>query len=280
MKYNERLIYTSNSGSIEISYFSPYTPRTFYEGLGNSIVSAKNNTQDGESYLSSSLNNRTLSIEGFFKLNKYNVLERKLRHVCNPKLPGILSYTDGVITRTIDVHLEAMPRVKRNGRIGEFYIDLIAYDPFWKDGEKLEELAVLIEMGHFPLVIPPSGFIFGAKKAVKDIAIENIGDVAAGFRIVFRAKDGLRNPYLKNEDTGKQIKLSCELSANDIVEIRNYPYEKSIALNGKRDFSILNRTITKFFELEPGLNKISYGADENAGALDVAIYYKPLYLGV
>ena len=88
----------------------------------------------------------------------------------------------------------------------------------------------------------------------------------------------MKNPYLEMD--GKKIKLSCELAANDIVEIENEPYAKNIVVNGVKDFSVLNRSVTSWFELLPGENQISYGADENAGALDVAVYYKPQYLGV
>lgn len=278
MKYNERLIYKNSSGQIEISYFSPYLPTNFSETLGNEITTAKNNLQDGESFLSSSLGNRMIAIEGVFQLNKYNVLERQLRKIFNPKLTGTLTFSDGQIERHIDVKLEALPNIKRQQGIAQFYIDLVAHNPFWSDAEIAEELAVLTPMAHFPLVIPTSGFLFGIKRAAENIIIDNIGDVSAGFRVVFKAKGGVKNPYLEMD--GKKIKLSCELAANDIVEIENEPYAKNIVVNGVKDFSVLNRSVTSWFELLPGENQISYGADENAGALDVAVYYKPQYLGV
>jgi len=279
VKKNERLIYENGGKKLEISYFSPYLPTSFSESLGNEITTAKNNLQDGESFLSSSLGNRTISIEGVFQLNQYNVLERQLRKVFNPRSSGVLTFSDGQIERHIDVRLESLPTIKRQPGMAQFYIDLVAHNPFWSDAERAEELAVLLPMAHFPLVIPKTGFVFGVKRAAKNIVVDNIGDVSAGFRIIFRAKGGVKNPYLETEN-GQKIKLACELAANDLVEIQNEPYVKSILLNGKKDFSILNRAVTDWFVLEPGENHIGYGADENAGALDVAIYYKPQYLGV
>lgn len=280
MKKNERLIYTNDNGNkLEISWFSSFTPLSFADDLDNEMTTSKNNLQDGETYISSSLESRQIKIDGFFQLDTSRELERQLRKVFNPKLSGKLVFDDGEKERYINVRAVALPEITRKQRYAGFSIDLIAHDPFWREQERTEYIALLTAQLHFPLVIPKKrGIIFGLKRSILETEINNIGDVAAGFRVVFKAKGTVVNPCIVNSYTGERIKLNYTMGKGDTIEVINEPSRKLIYINGVKDFSKLDRLATTFFALEVGKNLIGYQADENVVNLDVIVYYSPLYL--
>lgn len=168
MKSTEKLVYKNSNGEIvEFSYFSPFTPLEFSEALDSEITSVKNNLQDGETFVSETLEPRIITIDGFFQLSPTNnVLERRLRKVFNPKLSGTLTFHALDFVREIDVRPEALPSIKKEGRRGIFSIELIAHNPFWRETERMEFLALLTPQLHFPLVMPEGGMLFGIRSFV------------------------------------------------------------------------------------------------------------------
>ncbi len=280
MKNSERLIYqNSNQEKLEISYFSIYVPTSFEDDLDNDVTKSKNNMQDGETFISSSLGSRSLQISGFFALEHSNQLERRLKRVFNPKLSGKLIFQDIDSERYINVQVDSLPDIKRGKRMATFTINLTAYDPFWREQERTEYIALLSAQLHFPLVIPQNvGFVWGLKRSILETEVQNIGDSACGFRVVFKAKGSVINPAVKNSYTGEQIRILYEMEKGDTIEVINELNRKLIYINGKKDFSKLDRLGTTFFQLDPGKNLLGYAADENVVNLDVIVYYSPLYL--
>ncbi len=280
MKSTERLVYENSNGEkVEFSYFSPYTPLEFSEDLDSDIVTVKNHRQDGETYVSDSLEPREIFIDGFFQLSQSNnVLERRLRKVFNPKLPGVLTFHALDFSRQIDVVPESMPSIQKEGRRGIFSIELVAHNPFWREAERMEFLALLSPLLRFPLVIPQGGMMFGIRSSILQTEFDNVGDVETGFRVVFRARGTVINPEVKNVLTGERLRILYEMEKDDVIEVLSYPGKRQVLINGEKSFQYLDRLNSTFFNLAVGKNVMGYQADENTINLDVIVYYSPAYL--
>lgn len=281
MKATEKLIYTNANGeSVELSFFSVYTVTKYTDyDLENEMTTTKTNLQDGETVTGSALSPRSISVEGYYKLTESNQLERQLKRVMNPKLPGTLVYRDTEVERYIDVMLEAVPEIQRKPGRAEFSLDFIAHNPYWREWEKTEYIALLTPELRFPFIVPQrKGVIFGKRKPFLETEVVNVGDAETGFRVVFKAKGPVKNPSVIHKETGEQIKILVNMERGDTVEVKNHPYDKQIYLNGDKAFRLLDRRNSQFFTLHVGRNLIGYQADLNTVNLDVIIYYYPLYL--
>jgi len=282
LKTTEKLIYRNeNNQEVEISYFSPYIPVSVDETLGNSIVASKQIGKDGMNYASSTLDSRDIRVKGSIIIrHNIDTLERRLRSVFNPKLSGKLIFRTETTEKVIDVKAEEVINFKRSKGISNFTIDLVAHNPYWREVDRTEYLALLSGRLSFPLVINQGvGMMFGLRQSILETEIENVGDVASGFRVVFKAKGIVRNPEIENKLTGEKIKILVDMAKGDIIEIINTPSRKMVNINGVKSFKNLDRLNSSFFELEVGKNLIGYNAEENAINLDVILYYSPLYLG-
>lgn len=280
MKKTEKLIYQNSNGeSIEFSHFSPYFPLDFKEDLDSEMITTKSYKQDGETFSRDSLDPREITIDGFFQLSRTNnILERKLKRVFNPKSSGTLTFQALDFVREIDVRPVSMPEIDKTGHRGIFSIDLVAHDPFWREAERMEFLALLTPALFFPLVIPPWGTIFGLQSSALQTEFENPGDLETGFRVVFKARGTVINPWVTNVPTGETIKILYEMAKDDVIEVISQPGRKQVLINGVKSFQHLDRLNSSFFSLTPGKNIMGYQADENTINLDVIVYYSPAYL--
>ena len=278
----EYFIYQNELGQkIELSLFSPYIFQNITESLSNDIVSTKQVGQDGERAESWTMGKRVITIQGSIVVrNFYEELERNLLKILNPKLKGKLICNRERTKKEIPVILDELPTIKRRGGTAEFTIDLQAYDPYWREVEKTEYLALLTKRLAFPLVIPQNvGVLFGLRKSILETEVENIGDVATGFRVIFKAKGEAENVEVSNKLTGEKIKVLALMEKGDIVEIINHPTRKMVLFNGQKAFRLLDVENSSFFSLEVGKNLLGYHAERNAVNLDVLLIYNPLYLG-
>lgn len=279
----ERIIYRNElNQEIEFSYFSPYILLDFDDSLKNNVVSTKRVGGDGYFYAGSNLDTRDLLIRSTVLMRDgWRHALRKLQQTLNPKLRGKLIYINELYQKEIMVVLEELPRIKymSNARV-EISIDLQAFDSFWTEAERTEYLAFLTAKFHFPVIIPKAtGMIFGIRKSILETEIENIGDVATGFRVIFKAKGHVRNVEVENKLTGEKLKVLVNMVKGDLVEIINMPGNKMIRVNGVKSFKSLDIDNSTFFDLQVGKNLIGYNAELNAVNLDVILYYQPLYLG-
>ena len=278
----ERFIYQNEMGnSIEFSIFSPYIYTKITENVSNSIVSTKHTNRDGESFESSALDTREINLQGSIVVNGYEeALEQNFVRILNPKLRSKLICKKDLEQKEIDVELESLPTIKRNGGTIDFNISFLGLNPYWKGIDKIEHLALLKKKFTFPIVIPKNkGIIFGIKKSILETEVENIGDVSTGFRVVFRARGEVQNIEVSNKFTNEKIKVNVSMQKGDTVEVINYVNRKMVLFNGQKAFSKLDVQNSTFFDLLPGKNLLGYNAEKNAVNLDVIVYYSPLYLG-
>ena len=282
MKSTDKIIYVNElNQQVELSFFSVYFLKDLKEKVDNELVDMKAIGRDGYVYNSSTLSARQITLIGHIKLVKnIESLERRLRNIFNPKLSGRLIYRNRELEKVIDVRVESIVEFNRAKGVSAFTIDLIAHNPFWREQEKVEYLALLSGRLLFPLVIPKTtGIMFGLRQSILETEIENIGDVESGFRVLFKAKGIVKNPEIENKLSGEKIKVLVDMHKDDVVEVVNLPFKKMVYVNGEKSFKSLDRLHSSFFNLEVGRNLIGYHAEMNAINLDVILYYSPFYLG-
>lgn len=280
----ERLIYRNALGQeIEFSLFSPYILRTIREATKNNLVTTTNSSMDGHLYESSTLDIRDIKVKATIVNTSDDVrrrLTRNLLTIINPKQEGTLIYRTDEDEKEIRVRLDEIPDPVRNKGTTDIDLDFVALNPYWQNKDKTEYLAFLTPKFHFPLVIPINkGIVFGLRRSILETPVQNIGDVPAGFRVVFKAKGYVKNPEIEHKYTGEKLKVLVEMQKGDILDIINTTQRKMVFFNGEKAFKYLDRNNADFFVLEVGQNLIGYGAEVNAVNMDVIMYYSPLFLG-
>lgn len=281
------LTYTNTDGeSITLKQSRPYF-LTKIDGTGNirqTINTFKAPDQDGAFYISSTLDMRNITLEGTVIADTPDEAYELRKHFLNifsPKLRGTLLYRERQIACVVE---EAGFTVSTRHRIPNFFVSLLCPSPFFETPDEVrQELASWIPMFEFELEIPETGMEFGMRQPSQIITVSNIGDVACGCEIVFRALGTVTNPELLNIDTGEYIRLLTTMNAGD--EIRVYTHfagKRVVRVEGSTEtnaFSLLD-TGSTFFQLAAGQNILRYDASVNMELLEVSLYYRPQFLGV
>ena len=103
-------------------------------------------------------------------------------------------------------------------------------------------------------------------------------------RIEFKSLATVVNPSLFDVYTRKYIKIKRTLNAGDKLVVNTNFGNKRVEMirsNGVRQnvfyYIDLNST---FLQLAPGDNLFRYDAEQGLDNLEMALYYKPLYIGV
>ena len=240
--------------------------------------------QDGEFYISSTLDMRNITLEG-------NVLaesiedsfeqRKRLLKVFTPKLRGTLIYRNRQISCIVE---EAGFSVSNVGRAPAFFISLLCPSPFFEALTEIRaELASWQDNFHFPLEIIPPGIELGIRQPSQIITLENEGDVPCGCEIVFKALGTVSHPELLSLDTGEYIKIN-EVMENEeeIHAFTHFAGKRVTRIAGTAEtpaFPLLDVGST-FLQLDTGINTLRYDAEENMDLLEVSIYYRPQFLGV
>jgi len=240
--------------------------------------------QDGAFYISSTLDMRNITLEGTVSASTpdkaYEHRKRFLR-IFTPKMQGTLIYRGRQITCVVE---EAGFTSSTRERAPNFFVSLLCPSPFFETLEEVRaELAMWTPLFRFPLEIPEGGMEFGSRQPSQIITVDNIGDVACGCVIIFRALGTVEAPELLNMDTGEYVRLNVTMSAGE--EIRVYTH-----FAGKRVARVIGQTESNafseldigstFLQLEAGRNLLRYDADVNMDLLEVSVYYRPRFLGV
>ena len=135
----------------------------------------------------------------------------------------------------------------------------------------------------FPLEIPSVGLEFGTRQPSQIITVDNIGDVACGCHIIFRALGSVTNPELMSLDTGDVLRLNTIMESGEELHVFTHFAGKRVTrVLGSVEsnaFSLLD-TSSVFLQLEPRRNLLRYNAAENMELLEVTILYRPKFLGV
>ena len=154
-------------------------------------------------------------------------------------------------------------------------------DVFFNDMNDFgENIAGVVPMIIFPnLWYIGDDFVTDYRLFESAAALENRGDVPIGIKLRVTAANGtILNPVIYLSDS-VYFRVFQRMNTNDVLEISTVRREKYVRLNGE---NILNRTdmSSTFFEIEPGVHKIYYDAEDGMENMNVFLYRRPQYLGV
>lgn len=240
--------------------------------------------QDGSTFIDAVLGPRYLDVEGMiWSVRPDEVMDRrqKLVRVLNPKLgPGRLRLEIGGTVREIDAIVESSPVFPDRGAapIQRFAVSFVCPDPAWRDPkEEIWTLAGFVGGFSFPLSFPLS---FGMVGQTLDIINRGDLDTPVFIRII----GPLRNPVLENKTTGERITITRELAAGEVLEINTAFGQKSVTIidaagNRSNGFHYVAPD-SVFWQMVPGVNRISYAATEETPASAVTLSFYHRFAGV
>lgn len=249
--------------------------------------------QMGEYVTGTSLETRDIAITGWVIADDPDVMdERKkfLNRFVNPQHKLILTYNGYKLEVLPDTSIKySKNKSENNDVLCKFMINGFCPDPlFMLEVDNKIAAANTIPKFHFPLIMskepdPPGGIIFGVRQPSLIVAIDNVGAVEVGMRIVFKALGSLANPSLTNVSTQKFFKVNKAMQAGEEIEVVTVIGSKRITgkLNGVESNYFKYRDLdSEWLQLLTGTNLFRYDADQNVSNLEVYIYYNPRYLEV
>lgn len=291
----ERLYYTNAQGqTIELSVQSDFHVNVSRDVDGMNDVNCKVTTattmgQDGERFLSSTMEARDIEITGHLRattLARQMELRRQLGHALSPKGRGTLTYVCGELKRQIDCYAEKCPSYTP-GRWPKFIIQLRCPSPLWRETNE-REVPVVTWTGS--MVFDEEGGLelgetweIGARSAERIVTVENTGDVPGGMAVVFIAQGAVVNPYLTNAQTQETIRLNTTMQAGDqIVVTTGYGQKEAVLERAGERTSIFRLLAAEsvFLQLETGENLLAFGAQSGEDNLNVTVRHTNEYVGV
>lgn len=285
----ERVVCISNTGySIEISQGFPYFLENIigvHEVSGN-VATVKSAFGVGTKYVGTSIEDRAISITGFFKSrNEKRVPQRDtLYKVFSLGQKGTLYYYEDDQSFKIDYYVK---NIKTNNKFAydSFQIDLLCPSPYFTDlNETVVSLATWNKLFKFPLEIPEGqGIMFGEKSQNTLATIINNSNIEIGMRIIFNADNTVKNPKVTNVITGEELVLDTTLDRGDQIEVSTYINDKNIYV--LRDGSKIRKNNllkfgSKFLQIHQGTNTFKFDADSGAENLSINFYYYNNYEAV
>lgn len=220
----------------------------------------------------------TLNINGAIEENRI-ALYRYFR----VKHPIRIFYKNDSLSVYIDGYIDTFEN-DLFGKLQQPQISIICPDPYWKaDSETGVVFDIITPLFAFPFAIPAEGIAFSEISSTP-LTYFNAGNVATGGIITLNAMaDGIKNPTFYNRTNGTYFGMTQTLQSGDTITINTQAGEKSVTLTrGGIKTSIVNtRTAgSSWVQFEPGMNEISYGADEGSTALRVSLTVVQKYEGV
>lgn len=286
----ERLVFTNSLGeSIVLEQGKPFLLQSL-QGTGSvegNIHMEKAPLQDGETYISTLIDTRYLSIEvAIFADTQGELHQRKseLVRVLNPKLDkGVIRYEYDGIVKEIEAVVDSSPIFPSgddNRGIGfqRTSFTVICPSPFWTDTYfESEEMADWVGGLTFPLSIPTSFAERGKRRT-----LINDGDVSTAVEIIFYGQ--CENPTIENLTTDEFIKVNKLVSKDEKLIINTYFGNKSVEIENSQGvrtnaFNYIDLN-SKFFQLSSGENLIQYSADSGEDETKVLLKWKNRYLSI
>lgn len=185
-------------------------------------------------------------------------------------------YIDGVV-ETIDIDYYTIKQFVT--------ISILCQDPFFRDANShIEDINKVVNLFEFPFSIEKKGIEFGTYEDVKEISLENSGDISTGMQIEIHATGTVRNPIITNVVDKTYFKLNYTLNAGDILCISTYKGRKKVEVfkNGKYE-NVFNNIAegSTWLKLAVGTNIYMYDADaDDEKYMIVKFIYQNLYRGV
>ena len=247
-------------------------------GTDIDVSTSQSFQQIGESVENSSVLGLTREIYGVI-MNNEKTTQEKLFKVFSAFSSGRLyigdRYCDFVTSKTPYISRE------KSGRL-TFMTALFCPYPFWLD-EKLSEFVFggITPAFSFPVIY--DNHRYSTRKPLEATNCHNKGNVKQTMEIEFSTFASSSGFGLRDDTTGKFIKVNEEISGEDKVIIRQENGELKIEL--KKDgvkSNIIGKLADKstLFELQTGDNVLTPFAEEGIENLNVYVKFNPAYTGV
>lgn len=195
-----------------------------------------------------------------------------------------LRYKNGTRNVYIDGMVEQMP-IDFFEKKQFVTISILCPDPFFRDANShTENINKVTNLFEFPFAIAEEGIEFGTYENVKEIFLENKGDIPTGMQIEIHATGTVRNPIITNVVDKSFFKLNYALNAGDVVYISTYRGKKTVKVFKGGKYENIFNTIAEgstWLQLSVGTSVYMYDADaDDEKYMTVKFIYQNLYRGV
>ena len=237
---------------------------------------------DGSRFNSARLGERnvviTLNINGEIEENRI-----ELYRYFRVKHPIRVHYKNEHLDVFIDGYIETFEN-NLFGMLQQPQISILCPDPYWKSTSDTDvDFDIVTDLFEFPFSIESTGIAFSELSSTP-LTYFNAGNVATGAVITFTAlANGIVNPTFYNRTNGTYFGLTLTMQSGDTITINTQQGSKGAWLlrGGVKTGIVNDRSAgSVWLVFEPGENEISYGADEGAGSLRVALQTVQKFEGV
>lgn len=272
--------YVNGVGILITKFIPGEVPATFNK--------VKGMNQYGSSLSFVSIEEREVLIDGIILGSDrvdVEMLKRSVDDILNPLDTLIIKYTEGDIKKEIEGNIASTPsysgsyKTNNNSSLA-FSATFECFNPFWVDQDDSTLNVETWEGGfEFEFELPSDGIEF-ARKGANNIEIINYGNVEAPIEVYF--KGPALNPSI-TLDGDKFIKINKEVKETETLYIKTAFGDKAVQVikdNIKEQAYNYIDIDSKFFNLKPGKNLISYATEGDFLPQSVIIKYKSHYLSI
>lgn len=251
---------------------------------GATINTSEMALYDGAKYISSKVGMRSINIAVAINYSaEHNRIA--LYKVVRTKQPIIVRYQNGTRDIFIQGYVESF-EIDYFANKQTATISILCPEPFFKAAEEMiSDINLILGAFHFPFAIEETAPIpFSYYGEITEINIENVGDIACGFRIEINITGTVTNPRIYNRVTTEFFGLDYVFQAGDAVYINTERGSKEVQLLRSGEYINIFNYITKgstWLQLEAGDNVLTYDtADDSTNSMQVRFIHHPLYEGV
>lgn len=246
------------------------------------INTAVNANFDGSTFKSARLENRniviTLAVNGAIEANRI-----ALYKFVKVKDAITLFFTNA----TRDVYIKGYVENMQIGIFAEkqiVQISVICPNPYFANvNENHEDFSNIVGLFEFPFSIEEAGISFSEIVVDSEVNVQNLGDVATGMIIEFKAIGAVGDPAIYNTGTAKFMKINDTMADGDVIQINTNKGEKGVLkISDGTVTNILNKldASSTWLELEPVDNIMTFTATSGAVNLQCTVYHDFKYEGV
>lgn len=248
--------------------------------------------QVGKRIVGTTIGTRALSITGWVIDGAGQIQDRCdfLNAFISPVEDYDLEYKGKKIQFRPDISVAYSPEyVKNNEKVRRFLIQGTCPFPLFSD--KADTAVPFQQTGNrfrFPTDFGQlEPLVFAVSGQSCSVRVNNRGGFSTGFIVRIRFSGQVENPKIRNLTTGDMVGVNRTFARGEQLELSTIPGNKHITLwteNGQKVNLMKYRDVRSSFDtqLQPGENHIALEcADpDQRPAMDVTLYYTPLYLEV
>lgn len=163
-------------------------------------------------------------------------------------------------------------------------ISIVCNEPYFKSASKMiDDISKVLNLFEFPFAIDLPGIEFSSADASRVVNVLSESESETGIIIDIAVRGQVRNPVIRNIDTGEYFSINIELNVGDHMVINTNRGNKSIKLiRGETTSNIFNKIAknSTWFQLRIGDNFFAYEAEIGAEFMYITFSHYYMYEGV